>query len=350
MDIRLAVTGFGNVGQGLALLLDRHGEDYVNRYGARLLLTGVVDRSGAAVDPTGLTPSSLTTVKRERKELAHHELGVAGLNGDHFLERAKADILIEAASTNFVDAEPGWTYVQRALDRSMDVVLASKGSLALHFGEMMHRAREVERNVLYSATVGAPVPALELADRVLTGTEILSFEGIFNGTTHQILTAMAAGSSYDDGVRQAQQMGIAETDPTLDVDGWDAAAKVVIVANTVFGANFRIEDVRRQGIREIQTADIEAAAAKGQVIKLIGRARRSQARIDLEVLPEARGISDALGRLRGDDMGIVYHTEPLGEMACTIHSAGHGGGISTAMTVLRDVFNLARDRGWTTRL
>jgi homoserine dehydrogenase len=173
----------------------------------------------------------------------------------------------------------------------------------------------------------------------------LSIDGIVNGTSHQILTAMSRGLSYEEGVRQAQAMGIAETDPTLDVDGWDAAAKAAILANAIFGSELTVFDVRREGIRGLTVEELQTAAAAGEAVKLIARASRSDAGVVASVAPERRSRDDALGRLSGDAMGIVFTVEPLGTMASTIEFGGHGGGITTAMTVLRDVINLARTRG-----
>lgn len=345
-EIRIAVTGFGNVGQGLATLLLQHGERYQSEYGLRLLLTGVADRGGAAVDKTGLPPQSLLDAKNTGRTVAQGPPGVQGLQGDEFLDSAGANVLVEAASTNFENGEPGTSYIHGALERNMDVVLASKGALALHFQDLAAEAAGRGLQLLFSATVGAPIPSLQIAERGLVGAEILSFEGILNGTTHQILTAMSDGASYEEGVRQAQEMGIAETDPTLDVDGWDAAAKAAIVANAVFGSDLKISDVRRQGIRDVTASDLQTARHQGKAIKLIARATRNGEGVIASVAPEARPLNDALGRLRGDDMGLVFITEPLGKIATTVEPSGHGGGITTAMTVLRDIFNLARDRGW----
>jgi len=344
VDIRLALTGFGNVGRGVASLLRDHGEEYARRYGVRLLLTGVADRGGAAIDTRGLDPGSLLQAKRTHGTVARHASGAAGVSGDYFLEGAQALVLLEAASTNFVDAEPGWSYVRQALAREMDLVLASKGALVLYYGRLMEEARERGRRVLFSGTTGAPVPVLELADRVLVGTRISGFEGILNATCNQILTTMSEGASYDEGVLRAQEMGIAETDPTLDVDGWDAAAKVVIVSNALLGASLTLDEVQREGIRGITRSQLDEARLAGEAWKLIGRGGRLQDSVRAEVRLERRPFADTLGRLRNDEMGIVFHTEPLGQVAATVQQTG---GIPTALTVLRDVVNLARDRGWT---
>jgi homoserine dehydrogenase len=346
MEVRLAISGFGNVGQGLAVLLGRHVGAYRRRYGVQLTLTGVVDRLGGVADTSGLDPQGLLEAKRARGTVAGYPGGEDGLKGRGFLERSRAHVFVEAASTNFVDAEPGWSYVRDALELGIDTVLASKGALALHWSELMNLARRLDRTVLFSATVGAPVPSLQIAERALIGAEILDIEGIVNGTTNQILTAMSRGLSYQEGVRQAQALGIAETDPTLDVDGWDAAAKILILANATLGSALSLDDVRREGIRGVTKAQLEDAAGRGEAIKLIARASRDGSDVVASVKPESRPVNDVLGRLSGDDMGVAFNTVPLGQVASTVHPAGESGGISTAMTVLRDVLNLARDRGW----
>jgi homoserine dehydrogenase len=346
MDVRIALTGFGNVGQGLATLLARRGKEYQEQLGVRVLITGVADRAGAVADSAGLDPEALLRAKIAGGSVVCLAGGEPELAGTAFLDATSADVLVEAASTNFETAEPGWGYVRNAMERGMDVVFASKGSLALHHRELMELARKRDRRVLYSATIGAPLPSLEIAERALIGTTITSFEGIVNATSHQILTVMAGGASYEDGVRQAQEMGIAETDPTLDVDGWDAAAKVTILANTIFDADLKISDVERTGIRGVTPEELRAAEAEGQTIKLVGRAERQDGTVKARVSPERRGLRDALGRLSGDDMGFVLFAEPLGKISTAVESSGSGGGITTAMTVLRDIFNLARERGW----
>lgn len=344
MELRIALTGFGNVGQGLATLLLRHGDAYRDRYGISILLTAVLDRGGTAIDASGLDPDRLLRAKASSGTVAGLEGGGENPGVHEFLERSNADILVEAASTNFVDAEPGWTYVREAISGRVDVVLASKGSLAMHWDALFALARQHGAAVRYSATIGAPLPTLDIARYSLVGGDISTIEGIVNGTTNQILTAMSRGLSYDEGVRQAQELGIAETDPTLDVDGWDAAAKIAILSNAIFGTSLTVFDVTREGIRDVSPDQLRTAAQDGHCIKLIARATRTSNGVQATVGPEPRDTRDALGRLTGDAMGTVFQVVPLGEIAATVESGGHGGGISTAMTVLRDLLNLGLER------
>lgn len=344
-DIRLALTGFGNVGKGLAMLLAEYEEEYQDTYGIRILLSAVADRGGAIVQPKGIDPAALLHAKETTGTVAGYPGGVRGLAGPAFLEHAGAEVLVEAASTNFEDAEPGWSYIRESVDRGMDLILASKGVLVLHWSDLMRAADARGVQVRFSATVGAPLPILELADRVLLGTAIDVIEGIVNATSNQILSSMAEGLSYEEGVQRAQEIGIAETDPTLDVDGWDAAAKAVIIANAVLGADLRLSDVARTGIRGIVRRDLEEARMSGAAIKSIARITRHEGVVRAQVLPERRPLADPLGSLQNDEMGVVFHTSPLGTMTSTARSTA-GGGTVTALTVLRDLFNLAGHRGW----
>ncbi len=347
MNVKVAVTGFGNVGRGLASLLVENRDSYEERYGIRLVLTGVADQGGALVDPNGVDAGAALAAKEQHGSVARAAGGRPGLTGVEMLNLCEANVFVEAASTNFVDAEPGWSSIQAALGRGVDVVLASKGALVLHYRDLMTMARKQGATVSYSATVGAPLPALEIMRRGLPGITILGFEAVVNATANVILEAMLNGETYDEGVRAAQEMGIAETDPTLDVDGWDAAAKAAILANTAFGSNLGIRDVDREGIRAVPPDVIRAARDDGDVLKLVSKASRTGDNVHAEVRVERKALNHPLGRLRRSEMGIVIHTDPLGDFTASVENLGHvSGGTATALTVLRDIFNLARERGW----
>jgi homoserine dehydrogenase len=347
MHVRLAMTGFGNVGRGVATLLLENRAEYRDRYGVDLVLTAVADQGGALLRPEGVDLEAALAAKSDSGSVSKAPGGSPGVRGIDMLSDSRAQIFIEASSTNFVDAEPSWSAICAAQRQGMHVVLASKGALVLHFKELMDAAASAGTTVSYSATVGAPLPALEIMGRALAGTPILGFAGLVNGTANVILQAMLDGKSYDEGVRVAQEMGIAETDPTLDVDGWDAAAKAAILANTAFGANLTMDDVDREGIRALSTEDLEQARQNGDVLKLVSRGRSDRGRVSAQVRVERRNRADPLGRLRGSEMGIVIQTAGLGDFAASVENAhGVSGGIATAATVLRDIINLAREQGW----
>jgi homoserine dehydrogenase len=299
-----------------------------------------------AVNATGLDEVELLRMKQEAGSVSGSSPSDGGVVAKEFLIASQANVLIEASSTNFEDAEPGWSLIKSALSLNMDVVLASKGALVLYYAELMALAASRGRVVAHSATIGAPLPVLDLTNRTLIGTKILGFEGVLNSTANVILQAMIDGKTYEEGVRLAQEMGIAETDPTLDVDGWDAAAKAAIVANAAFGCSLGIADVAREGIRDVPPGEIEATAQAGAKLKLLSMASFHDGKVVAEVRVVRRESSHPLGRLRGSEMGILLHTDPLGDFTATVENLGASGGIATASTVLRDVLNLASLRGW----
>ena len=330
----------------MAELLAKHRDEYQSRFGVRLLLTGVADRGGTVVDAAGLNEATILQRKQESGSVTGQNPRAGEPVGVDFLTGSRANVLIEAASTNFEDAEPGWSLIKSALNLDLDVVLASKGALVLYYSELMALAASKGRTVSHSATIGAPLPVLDLINRTLVGTQILGSEGVLNSTANVILQSMIDGSSYDEGVRVAQEMGIAETDPALDVDGWDAAAKAAIVANAAFGSSLGIADVAREGIRSVPAAEIEAAAGRDETLRLLSMGKLRDGQVVAEVRVVRRPRSHPLGRLRGSEMGVLFQTDPLGDFTATVENSGAGGGIATASTVLRDVLNLASLRGW----
>jgi homoserine dehydrogenase len=220
----------------------------------------------------------------------------------------------------------------------MKVVIASKGALVLYWDQIVQHSKSIR----FSGAVGAPLPIFELRDRMLVGSTVTGFEGILNATTNVILEAMDNGHTYEQGVKIAQDQGCAETDPTLDVDGWDASAKAVILANSLLGANLKLSDVDRSSMRGITVEQIQNAKQNGKKLKYIAGARKEGDQVKAWARAEQRDLSDALGGLSGGDMGVILKTDNLGSVAATNRELGDGGTL-TALTCLRDVINLLKD-------
>jgi homoserine dehydrogenase len=327
--VRIALVGFGNVGKGLVHILAKHPE-------LPLMITGVADRGGAAIASKGLDPTSLLAAK-QRGSVAEHAAGQRGLAGAAFLDAAHANVLVEAASTNFIDAEPGWSYVQAAMARRMDVVLASKGPLVLYWDELWAKADECGVQVRFAGTTGAPLPAIEVARSALLGSRLKRLHALLNATTGFIIETMEGGASLAEGIRSAQQAGVAETDPTLDIEGFDAAAKCVILANTLFGSSLKLEQVHRQGITALTTEEVQTAARAGTPIRLLADIQRDGETVRASVAPTPLPLGNPLATLRHGALGIVYDAEPVGPIFTAVYKVG---GIPTAAAVLRDILSL----------
>ena len=226
-----------------------------------------------------------------------------------------------------------------ALRRGIGVVLADKGPLVHGFGELSAAAAAACVGLAYSATVCGALPVVNIGRRDLAGCDIRRVRGIFNSTSNSILQAMAGGGTYDQALRQAQLDGIAEADPSLDVEGWDTANKLVIITNSVLRQPAALSDVRPvEGITRISAAEIRQRAASGLVVKLVATAERENGRYVLSVQPEWLPSNDFLAGVSGWEMGIVFETDIMGLQQFKVDERGP---VPTAAAVLRDIINLA---------
>ncbi|MGI6376204.1 MAG: homoserine dehydrogenase [Anaerolineae bacterium] len=339
--IRVALIGLGNIGRNLLDILVHRQQAIADTYQLRLALVAAADSRGAAICAEGLDLAQLRDLKLTRQSAADlPRYGRPGLTGLEMLSQIEADVLVEASPTNLVDGEPGMSCARAALERGMHLVFANKGPLVLAYDDLMAQASRAQRQVLFSGTVAGGLPTVNIGVRDLAGSGVTRVEGIFNGTTNYILTRMADEHlSYDEALKGAQAAGIAEADPTLDVDGWDAANKLVIIANSVLHRPTRLQDLTVRGIRDITLADLDAAAAQGQAIKLLAIAERAGNDYALRVEPTWLPLSHPLARTGKWDMAVVYYTDYMGVISAIIEEEGP---VPTSAAVLRDIINLYR--------
>jgi homoserine dehydrogenase len=231
--------------------------------------------------------------------------------------------------------------IRDALARKIPVVTANKGPLVLAYPELAARARQNRVPLLHSAAVTGGLPTLNIGTRDLGVTAIERFEGIVNGTTNYILSRMAQGQTYAEALKHAQDIGMAEADPTLDVDGWDAANKLVIIANAVLHRPTTLKDVTVEGIRKITPDDLRAAEEHRQTIKLIALAERVGKNYNLSVKPTWLDKTHPLARLGAGMMGVIYETDINGTIFASIEEQDP---YPTAAAVLRDLVQCATMR------
>jgi homoserine dehydrogenase len=239
--------------------------------------------------------------------------------------------------TNLKDGEPGVSIIREALARKMNVVTANKGPLVMAYQELFALARQNGVKLFHSATVCGGLPVVNLGHRDLGTCEITRFEGVVNGTTNHILDAIANGETFEGALKHMQDGGHAEADPSLDVDGWDAANKLVIVANACLDRPTKLADVRVEGIRNVTPEMLNQARENGQVIKLVARAVKELGTWKLTVRPEYLDMSHPLAFIPGGYMGVLYETDINGEIFARIKEENP---YPTAAAVLRDVVNL----------
>jgi len=332
--MRIILCGFGVVGQSFAKLLESRSEDLYARYGLKPRIVGVFDRKGSANDPSGLDTSKLIDVKKKYGSVNRYSGAFDNTSGTQNINNLEAEVLIEATESNYKDAEPGMTHIIDAMKRGMHVISVNKGPLALAFPSLMELADYNHILFRFSGTVGGGTPILDFAKNSLRGERIVSFDGILNGTTNYILTNMADGMSFDDALDDAKKKGYVEADESLDLDGLDAAAKLVILANWIMGMKVTMPDIKRTGIRNVDGDDIKHATEKNCAIKLIASCNK-----ELIVAPKAIAADDPLC-VSGTLNAISFTSEQSGTQ--TIIGRG-AGGIETASSILRDLIDIRNE-------
>jgi homoserine dehydrogenase len=338
----LAIVGLGNVGRRLLELIELKHALLRKRFDTELVVVGAVDTTGGAVatEKHGLDTAEILRLKhgKNRKGIAAYpKWGKAGMTPQELVEKVDADILVELSLTNLKDGEPGLSTMRAALIRGMSVVTANKGPLVLAFQELTALAHKHDAQLLYSATVTGGLPTLNIGTRDLSVTVIDRFEGVVNGTTNYILTRMAEGQTYGEALKHAQEIGIAEADPTLDVDGWDAANKLVIIANAVLHRPTTLKDLSVTGIRKVTQDILREADEHRQVIKLIAQAEKIGKDYRLSVAPTRLDKTHPLANVGAGMMGVIYHTDINGTIFATIEEDDP---YPTAAGVLRDIMQV----------
>jgi homoserine dehydrogenase len=342
MTYRLALVGFGAVGQGLARLLRDHGERLAQRYDMAPRLVAVFTHSrGRLYDPDGLDPAVLLDAIEQVGHLrdlpGQTSLGVLDL-----VEHRTADVLVEASPTDLATGEPATSYIRAAIARGMHVVTANKGPVALHFAELRRAAAAAGVYFGFEGTVMSGTPALRLAWSDLAGCEITELKGIVNGTTNYILTQMEQGRDYAAALAEAQRLGYAEADPAGDVEGHDAAAKALILANVLMDAGLGLSDVECTGITGVTRQMIVEASAAGERWKLLARVRREGRRVQASVAPARLPLGHPLAGVGGVTNALTVTTDLLDDV--TLIGPG-AGGAATGFALLSDILALHRARG-----
>jgi homoserine dehydrogenase len=341
--VRLALVGLGNVGRNvLKLLVDKRAA-LGERYGLEVVVVGASDSTGSVIDADGLDVPTMFNLKEQKQGVIHYPRhGRPQMGALAMIQASDADMLVEMSPTNLVHGQPGLQCIHAALDQGWDVVTANKGPLVLAYSDIMARAAGKGRQVRFSACVGGGLPSVNVGQRDLVACDISRVEGILNSTTHYILTAMSErGTSFTEALAEAQRIGCAEANPSLDIDGWDAANKCVILANSVLGFAATLKDVAVTGIRDVTVEQMRAARLGNGCLKLLVTAEREGAGYRLAVKPTVIPASHPLAHLSGEDMGIVYYTDIMGVITVTIAERGP---LPTAAAVLRDIVTIACGR------
>jgi len=326
---RLCFLGFGNVGRALARLFVSKSAELRDNYGIEWEITGVATRRmGWRASDDAIDVAKLLSGNDETP-------GAAGLN--EWLARAKPDVVFETTSLNPETGQPAIQYLTASLQAGAHTITANKAPLVYAYDELNALAIAKGKRFFFEATVLDSAPVFSLFRETLPAAKVRAFSGAFNSTTNVILETMEAGRSFAEGVKTAQELGVAETDPTHDIEGWDSIMKVCAIARVILRAPLLPPDVRREGIRGLDPARLQAARAEGRPYKLISRAAVSpDGSVTASVRPEQIALTDPLGGVRGTSLAIHFELDTIPGLTITSHRPNLQ---STAYGLLADFIN-----------
>lgn len=315
----LCLLGFGNVNQALLRLLQKKDRE-LSELGIAWRITGVATRRmGWVANENGLDTELLlsNSVAARLRAGAPAPHDVRG-----WLRLARADILFEATSLSPRDGQPAIDHIRAALESGAHAITANKGPIVHAYEELTSLSIAKARRFLFESTVMDGVPIFSLFRENLPTVHLHGFRGILNSTTNVILSGMEDGLSFDESLAKAQQIGIAETDPSNDIEGWDAAVKVAALIRVLMGVPIRLEEIQREGIGKLGGEAVRAARAEGSPYRLVCRAQRTDHSVTASVRPEQVPLSDPLAWVAGTSSIVYFETDIFPGLAITENNPG----------------------------
>ena len=309
------MIGFGNVAQEFCRLLLTKKDWMAKQKGLEVEVLAVATRSkGSLLSRKALDLDRLLYLAGSGESLAKYGPEKTRLSAVEIIRECAADVLVELSTLNIESGQPAIDHIKRAMESGLDVITANKGPVAFAYKELRNLSRAKGIHFRFEGTVMDGTPVFSLVERTLPACKVVSLTGVLNSTSNFVLTEMAKGSSMIDAIGLAQEAGFAEAEPTLDIDGWDAAAKIAALANVMMDANTNPKKVKRAGIRNITPKDISDAAAEGKRIRPMARARNYDGQIELEVAPERIGSDSLFYTLEGTSSALTITSDLMGDI------------------------------------
>lgn len=334
---KLAFLGFGNVGKALAQLLLRKQAELQDQSDITFQVTGIATgKHGSAINPNGISLETALQQLADGKNLTDLSAEAPAADAFDFIRRCQADVLFENTPVNYTDGEPAVSHIQAALRQGMHVATANKGPVVHAYHQLSSLAKQNGVGFFHESTVMDGCPIFSLFRGSLPAARLLAFSGIFNSTTNLILARMEQGESFAEAVAYAQKIGIAETDPSGDIDGWDAAIKVSALVTVLMDVPFKPAQVDRTGIRHITPEMVQAALAEGCRYKLVCSARRTAQGVNARVYPEKVPADSPMYNITGTSSIVQFETDVLGLLTIIEDNPGPH---TTAYGLLADFIN-----------
>ncbi|NLM43516.1 MAG: homoserine dehydrogenase [Clostridiales bacterium] len=340
--MNIALLGCGGVGKAFIRLLQEK-ERQLMAQGLCISLKYVLSSKGGVYNPQGIDKADFLEFAASERNIFKYSIGGnPNLSFEDIISNKDVDMLVELTPTNKDTGEPGLSHITQALKNGINVVTGNKGPIMLAYKKLKDLAKENSVQLGIGCTTGGALPTINAGLMDLAGSEILSIEGVLNGTTNFIIQQMEEKAiDYQEALKTAQDLGIAETDPSYDIEGWDTAIKMLILVNVLMGEEKTLKDINVSGITGITRKDIINAKTKGRKLKLIGRTVKDGEKLDMYVTLEEIDPSHPLYGVDGKNKGVTYISDTLGDLTII---GGASGTKAAAASILRDIVNI--DKGY----
>ena len=333
----IALIGFGAVGKSFVKLLEMK-KDLLHDVNLKY----IIKSDGGIYDEDGLNIDELMEYTNNKK-IQNHPMW-SDISIKNILENKDVDILIELTSTNIVDGEPGYTHIRESLKNGIDVVTGNKGPILLHYKELKGLANKNNLYLKIGCTTGGALPSVNAGTTDVLGAQVTEITGVLNGTTNFILEEMLKNKlEYKDALKKAQDLNIAEKDPSLDVSGYDTAVKMAILSEVIWNVDFDFDKLDINGITNVKLDDLLSAEANDDKVKLVARASYLDGNFKFEVKPTVISSDHPLYSVDGKNKGVHYKTDILGDITVT---GGASAPLNAAASILRDLLYIIQNRRW----
>ncbi len=338
MDYKIAFLGFGNVGKALAKLLLRKKTELKQAYDISITVTGIFTKShGSAINCHGIDLEAVL----EQDNLFCLEADLNPADAFEFIRQCSADVLFENTPVNYQTGQPAANHLKMALEQGMHAITANKGPVVHAYQELTSLAKTKGRKFFFESTVMDGAPIFSLFRDTIPCANLLSINGVLNSTTNMMLSRMELGESFNQAIDYCQKIGVAETDPSGDIDGWDAAVKIAALATVLMRTPVKPAEVERTGIRNISPEQVAKARQDGKRYKLVCSARKIGDKVLTKVAPQLVGVDSPMFGVEGTTSIVQFETDVLGLLSIVEADPGPH---TTAYGLLADFLNAVRER------
>ena len=344
MHYKLALIGFGNVARALARLLVRKQDLLKSQYDVTFSFTGIATGShGFAVNPNGLDIQKALELVESKQSISPLS-AIPVEDSLAVIINSQADVIFENSPVNTQTGQPALDHIRKAFDLNMHAITANKGPVVHGYRELTALAKSKGKRFGFESTVLGGAPVFSVFREAFPLAELTSIKGIFNATTNVILSLMENGEAYDDAVKYAQSIGLAETDPTNDVDGWDAAIKVAALVTVLMDTPMTPQQVNPTGIRGITPEMIAKAKAEGKRYKLVCSAEKVDGKVTASVSPQLVDSTSPLYGMMNSSTGITFRTDVILDYSIILSEKPgmKGGPVETAYGLFADFVNAVK--------